>query len=689
MLALLALLALAACGDASAPGGPALDAEGAVAERFDLPRIRRRGTLRILVPRDAGAAHLPRAGSPLEAERDLAAAFAEDLDLEPEWVWVDSYEALIPKLLAGEGDLIADNLTVTPERRGQVAFSVAVAIAREQVVTRADDESLSSPEQLEGRTFRVRRSSSYWGSLRDLRREYPSFEIEAASEEASVDEILEQVAKGEADLTLADSNLVDGVFAYRDDLRVAFDLGRDVVMAWALRPDAIDLRRAADAFLIRVRTRSARREQHVDDLPGIRERGVIRVLTRNNASTYYIWRGQLMGFEYDLAREFARREGLRMELVVPPSRDDLIPWLLQGKGDLIAAGLSASDARAAAAGVRFSRLYNEVRETIVARADDPSVQQIEDLAGRRVVVRRGSAYWATLEGLRAGGIPLDLIAAPDELETEEVIARVAEGEYDLTLADSHILAIALAWRDDVRAAIEIEEPVFHGWAVRPDSVGLLDAIDSYFRKEYRGTFFNVTARKYFAKPERIRQHASERALRNGRISRWDDQIRREAAAYGFDWRLIAAQMYQESRFDPLARSFAGAAGLLQILPRTARQVGVEDPHDPESGISAGVRYLAWTRDRFPTTLPPDEREWFALAAYNAGPGHVNDARRIAVEEGLDPERWFGQVETAMLLKRKPEYARHSRFGYCRCGEPVNYVREIRDRYEAYTRVAGH
>jgi membrane-bound lytic murein transglycosylase F len=665
------------------------DVEQVVAERFDLPRIRRRGTLRILAPRDAGAAHLPRVGSPLEAERELAAAFARDLELEPEWVWVDSYEAMIPKLLAGEGDLIADNLTVTPERRSRVAFSVAVATAREQVVTRADDASLGSSEQLEGRTFRVRRSSSFWGSLVDLRREHPSFEIEAASEQASVDEILDQVAKGEADLTLVDSNMIDGVFAYRDDLRVAFDLGRDVVMAWALRPDAVGLRRAADAFLVRVRTRTARREQHSDDLPGIRERGVIRVLTRNNASTYYIWRGQLMGFEYDLAREFARRERLRMELVVPPSRDDLVPWLLKGKGDLIAAGLSASDDRAIAAGVRFTRPYNEVRETVVARADDPSVQRIEDLAGRRVVVRRGSAYWRTLVGLRASGIPLDLIAAPDELETEEVIARVGDGEYDLTVADSHILSIALAWRDDVRAAVEIEEPVFHGWAVRPESTLLLDALDSYFQKEYRGTFFNVTARKYFAKPERIRRHASERALRHGRISRWDDEIRSQAAVYGFDWRLIAAQMYQESRFDPLARSFAGAAGLLQILPRTARQVGVDDPHDPESGISAGVRYLAWTRDRFPKKLPPDEREWFALAAYNAGPGHVNDARRIAVEEGLDSERWFGQVEEAMLLKQKPEYASRSRFGYCRCGEPVKYVREIRDRYEAYTRVAGH
>ena len=686
-LGMVGALALVGCDRADAPV-VVETSEGPTLERFDLPRIRARGTLRILAPRDASAAHLPRNGWPLDHERRLVESFADDLGLEPEWVRLDAYEELIPALLEGRGDLIADNLTVTPARLERVAFSAPVAVAREQVVTRANDVGLEGLRDLEGRRIVVRRSSSYWDSLEALQREHGGFELEAAPEDLSVDAVLEKVASGAYDLTLADSNLVQAVLGYRDDLRVAFDLGRDVVMAWALRPDAIELRRAVDGFLVKVGPRAARREQHTDDLAGIAERGVLRVITRNGAGTYYIWRGELMGFEYDLAREFASRQGLRMELVVPPGRADLLPGVGAGMGDVGAASLPASVARAEREGVVFSRPYHRAVETVVARAGDSSIQRVEDLAGRRVAVRRGSAYWQTLELLQREGIELDIVEVPDQLETEEIIARVADGEYDLTLADSNLLAVELAWRDDVRAAIELGEPVFYGWAMRPGNPKLREAVDAFFGKEYRGTLFNVIARKYFGKPERIRQHAEGRPGRQGRISDWDDHIRRYAADYGFDWRLIAAQMHQESRFDPDARSFAGALGLLQILPRTARQMEIYDLSDPVAGIDAGVRYLAWTRDRFPEELPADERTWFALAAYNVGPGHVHDAQRIAREEGLDPMRWFDQTERALLLKRKREYARKSRFGYCRCSEPVQYVRAIRQRYHAYTHVAA-
>jgi membrane-bound lytic murein transglycosylase F len=144
-------------------------------------------------------------------------------------------------------------------------------------------------------------------------------------------------------------------------------------------------------------------------------------------------------------------------------------------------------------------------------------------------------------------------------------------------------------------------------------------------------------------------------------------------------------MYQESRFDPQAQSFAGARGLMQVLPRTAEQLGFEEEvvDDPEIGIHAGIRYLAWVRDRFDDELPVRDRMWFTLAAYNAGVGHVQDARRLAAEEGLNPNRWFGNVERAMLLLSRPQYAARARFGYCRCTEPVNYVREVLNLYNAY------
>jgi membrane-bound lytic murein transglycosylase F len=172
----------------------------------------------------------------------------------------------------------------------------------------------------------------------------------------------------------------------------------------------------------------------------------------------------------------------------------------------------------------------------------------------------------------------------------------------------------------------------------------------------------------------------------GELSPYDDLARQYAERYGFDWRLIVSQMYQESRFDPNAKSWVGALGLLQVLPRTGKELGLENLRDPETGLHAGVKYLDWLMRRFEPDLPVAERTWFALASYNAGVGHVRDARRLARQLDMDPDRWFNNVEKAMLLLANQRYARKARHGYVRGHEPVNYVREIRDRYLAYIKL---
>jgi membrane-bound lytic murein transglycosylase F len=163
-------------------------------------------------------------------------------------------------------------------------------------------------------------------------------------------------------------------------------------------------------------------------------------------------------------------------------------------------------------------------------------------------------------------------------------------------------------------------------------------------------------------------------------------VRQYAAQYNFDWRLVIAQMYQESRFDPLAKSWAGAKGLMQVMPRTARELGIRNLKDPRHGLEAGVKYLDWVRERFEPELPVKDRMWFTLAAYNAGVGHVRDARALARRQGWEPTRWFGNVERAILLLSKRKYARKAKHGYVRGSEPVKYVRQIRDRYLAYTKL---
>ncbi|HKJ77034.1 MAG TPA: transglycosylase SLT domain-containing protein, partial [Gammaproteobacteria bacterium] len=404
--------------------------------------------------------------------------------------------------------------------------------------------------------------------------------------------------------------------------------------------------------------------------------------------TYFLWRGELLGFEYELVKRFAEQQGLRVAVVVPPNRKALLEWVREGRADLAAASLTITDDRKGN-GIAFSRAYHKVSELLVTRKDDADLQSLADLNGRTVVVRRSSAYWDTLERLREeNDLDFELKAAPEDLETEQIIARVAKGEYDLTAADSHIVDIELTWRDDIRSAFALGDPRPHGWAVRSANSKLLQAVNAYLKKEYRGLFYNVTYKKYFENPKRIRLQAETRADRgaDGALSPYDELARKYAQRYGLDWRLVVSQMYQESRFDPTAKSWAGALGLMQVLPRTAKELGLTDLRDPETGLHAGIRYLDWLRKRFEPELNVADRTWFALAAYNAGVGHVRDARRLARKKGWDPDRWFDNVEKAMLLLSQKKYARQAAHGYVRGREPVNYVRQIRERFQAYAKL---
>jgi membrane-bound lytic murein transglycosylase F len=168
------------------------------------------------------------------------------------------------------------------------------------------------------------------------------------------------------------------------------------------------------------------------------------------------------------------------------------------------------------------------------------------------------------------------------------------------------------------------------------------------------------------------------------LSPYDEFVKKYAKKYNFDWRLMVAQMHQESHFDPNARSFAGAHGLFQIMPRTAKQMNLENIDDPETGIHAGIKYMDWVRERM-TYIKPEEGQliWFTLASYNAGAGHVRDAVSLARKKGWNPHRWFGHVEKAMLLLSKAEYAKKARYGYVRGHEPVQYVHAIKNRFDTF------
>jgi len=654
---------------------------GEYIETGDMDRLAARGKIRILVPPQLEKPYLPRGGSPLDSERSMARAFVRETGLQPKIVQVEEYKDLIPWLLEGRGDVIAASYTITPKRARLVDFSDPIRSVVEQVICRDDDAAIKAPEDLKNRIIAVRRSSSYWDSVISLQKKYPGFFIEAAPERLDSEEIIYGIARGDYDITVADSNLAQAVFSYRSDLRIAFNLTKSRNIAWAVRQNSPKLLAAINSFI----ATSAVGHQHTDmyraDMPEIKERKLLRVLTRNSAATYYLWRGKLQGFDYALARKFATGQKVRLEMIVPPDRNQLIDWLLEGRGDVIAASMSVTDNRRAR-GVAFSDPYNYVDEVLVARTEDP-LASLADLNGRRIVLCRNSSHWDTVSDLVRQGYGIDLEAAPDDMEPEDLIDGVANGTYDLTVADSNILEIEDMMRDDVRAALTLRKDVPVAFAVRAADTRLLHELNRYVRRSYRGMFYNMTKKKYFSNKRQIKRRVPARTRNTGQISPWDDTVRRYAQRYGFDWRLMVAQMYYESKFNPRAESSMGAKGLMQVLPKTYRSLGFREVTTPEKGIWAGIRYMSILRDRFEADVPATERTWMAMASYNAGYGHVLDARRLAEQLGLNPNRWDDNVEKAMLMLRYSRYARRARFGYVRGDRPVKYVNEIRKLYNAY------
>jgi membrane-bound lytic murein transglycosylase F len=675
----LVVVAVAGCG-----GGGAGDRE--VTHREDLAGIRDRGVLRILVEAD-DETYLPRGGDPLIEERTLALEFAARQGLEGRLIRVDRFGDLLPALADGRGDLVAANVTMTAERSERFGFTRAIDTTRELLVLAADRTVPATVADASGR-IGARSGTTFAETARRLAAAHEALEAVVYAGAITNEALLDSVVAGRIDFAIQDSNRLDVILGYRKGLQRGPAVSAPRNVAWVVRRENPELRRELSAFLYEMDLLGAAPERSTADLPAIRQSGRIRMITRNNAATYFLWRGRLLGFEYELAQRFARSQGLRLEVLVAPSHDDLLPMLLDGRGDFVAAFLTRTAAREEQ-GVAFSRPYHHATEVVVGDADDTPLESVADLAGRRIAVREASAYWTHLERLRAEhAVDFELVVAPADMETEEIMARVADGTYDLTVADSHLLELEMTYRDDLQGILQLDGRRDHGWAVRQDNPQLLAAIDAFLAENYRGLFYNMRYERYFERPRYLpetREHAGDGLT----LSPYDDIVRELAPLHGLDWRLVVAQMYQESRFDPDAESWAGARGLMQVMPRTARELGIEDLHDPRESIEAGLRSLDWVYDRFPDRLEPAERLWLALAGYNAGHGHVRDARRLAQSLGYDPDRWFDHVEKAMLLLSRPEYANKARHGYVRGEEPVAYVRAIRDRYRAYVDILRH
>ncbi len=430
-------------------------------------------------------------------------------------------------------------------------------------------------------------------------------------------------------------------------------------------------------------------ERYVGDLDVMTRRGVLRVITRNNAAHYFIARGSERGFEYELARAFAKSLGLRLAMVVPPSRSALVSVLRSGAGDMIAAGMTVTRDRKQR--VLFTEPVREVPRVMVTHPYTVKLlESLTDLSAFKIHVSFRSTTYRDAKALeRRLGVSLRLVDVSDDPEMEEMMRRISVGRYEASIIDQDLVDLEKAAGAEVAARVAVTGPLPKAWGFRHASKKLRFKADAFLRKKKKAGLVRILTQKYYSPSSRSSKRAREwefRADQAGKISPWDHLFRREGKRTGLDWRLLAAVSYAESRFDAKAKSRFGAVGLMQVLPSTAKELGVTKLENPSNNVRAGAEYLRWLLRRFAEpSLKPRQRVRFALASYNAGVGHVRDARKLAKEIGRDPNRWFGQVERALLLKKQPKWHEKTRYGYCRAGETIAYVSRVQAQYDAYVR----
>ncbi len=435
------------------------------------------------------------------------------------------------------------------------------------------------------------------------------------------------------------------------------------------------------------------------DLPSIIEDGKLTVLTIYSSTSYFLYRGQTMGFEYELLKRFADYLDLELDILVAKDIDSLLYKLNAGKVDLVAHGLTITEERKKQ--VSFTDYLYLTHQVLVQKKPDDwreikwselqrsLVHDAIELIGDTVSVRIKSSYHERLVNLSSEiGGKIHINPLPGSLSTDEIIKMVVDEEIKYTVADNNIAKINASFYPvlDIEVPISFSQRI--AWAMRKSSPELLEATNQWLSGMKDSVDYYVIYNKYYENERSFRQRVNSDfySLNNNRISQYDILIKKYAKGLEWDWRLLASLIYQESRFRPNANSWADAAGLMQVMPSTAEELGIKNLSDPEENIRGGTKYLSQLWERFDMVQDSVQRLKFAMAAYNCGTYHVIDAQTLARQEGLDPLVWDDNVEEMILELSYPNVYNQPavKFGYVRGIEPYTYVRQIFDRYDHYS-----
>jgi membrane-bound lytic murein transglycosylase F len=431
------------------------------------------------------------------------------------------------------------------------------------------------------------------------------------------------------------------------------------------------------------------------DLDSIRQRGRLILLTENSASTYYLYRGQAKGFDFEMIKALAKHLNVRLEVKILDDVDQMFAMLNKGEGDIIASNLTALEERQRV--VNFTSPVYQTRQILVQRKYDranpdslfPLIQDTTELSRTPLWVHRYSSFYHELKRKSAlmGG-QLEIHEAPGEISTDDLIRLTADGQIPATVTDENLATLQHFDYPELDMSVALTPPQNIAFAVRKNAPGLLGAIDEWLALPVTQNKLKRTFEKYFSLEKQIGYRGPFKMpiMGDGAISPYDSLFFKYAKELGWDWELLAALAFQESRFNPYAESWSGASGIMQLMPETAARFGCDSLVQAEQNIRAGVRYIKYL-DRFwkERIADKNERIKFVLASYNIGPGHILDAQNIAQALGKPDTIWHGHVAECLLLKTQEKFYTMEgvKHGYCHAKEPYEFVSKVFSIYEYY------
>ena len=400
------------------------------------------------------------------------------------------------------------------------------------------------------------------------------------------------------------------------------------------------------------------------------------VVTRNAPTTYYEGRDGIAGFEYELTQAFAKHLGVKTRYIIKDTASEILTSLESGEADMAAAGLTRTEGRDESFG--FGTTYQIVTQQVVCRRKGKTPNKIEDLEGIELVVPADTSYEERLNYLKRY-YPFLTWRADQDLNTENLLEEVWRKHIDCTIGDSNIVAINRRYYPELSVRFDISEPEILAWVLPKSAEGLQDAVNDWFDDIEEDDTLQKLLDKYYGFIE-VFDYVDIRSFKRriySHLPKYKKYFQQAAKRYMFDWQLLAAMSYQESHWNPYAKSPTGVRGIMMLTLPTANEVKVKSRLNPEQSIWGGARYLRNMAGRLPDAIQEPDRSYMALAAYNVGYGHLMDGRELAKRLNKNPDSWSELAEVLPLLARK-HYYKTLTHGYARGYEPVTYVKRIRD-----------